>query len=125
MKASRRAKVLVVDDEPLIGISVTRLLAEWHDVSAVTEARVALERIRAGETFDVILCDVLMPVMTGVELFDALTAQAPQQADRMLFITGGAINAVTRDFLEAHRKRRIDKPFGTDALRVAIAKMAR
>jgi signal transduction histidine kinase len=125
LNTGRRAKVLVVDDEPLIGISVTRLLTQWHDVSAEVDARVALERIRAGETFDVILCDVHMPTMTGLELFAELTQFAPQQADRMLFITGGTIAASAREFLETHRKRRIDKPFGSDALRVAIAKMAR
>src|SRR5262249_54710201 len=88
--APRRAKVLVIDDEPIICFTLERLLSAEHDVIALTRAEDALQRIEAGERFDVILCDLMMPGIDGAELYDKLVREHPDQAERMIFITGGA-----------------------------------
>ena len=104
-----RARILVVDDEPLIVDALKRTLAH-HDVEVSTGAREALDRILAGERYDVILCDLLMPGMTGMELGDALARELPEQAERVVFMTGGAFTAAAKEFLDRVPNPRIEKP---------------
>jgi CheY-like chemotaxis protein len=105
-------RVLVVDDEPLIGRVVEEVLTNHH-VAVETSARAALTRLQSGEKFDRILCDLMMPDMTGMELFDRLPADVQE---RVVFLTGGAFTDRAREFLGRVSNRRLDKPFDTDAL---------
>ncbi|MCB9727058.1 MAG: response regulator [Deltaproteobacteria bacterium] len=118
--ASRRARVLVIDDEPLITTVIARTLAADHDVSTTVEAKQALDRIRGGETFDVILCDLMMPQMTGMELHAALAEFAPEQASRVIFLTGGAFTPAARSFLDLVPNQRVEKPFDAQHLRALV-----
>jgi signal transduction histidine kinase len=115
-----RGKVMVIDDEPLIAMSVSRLLGEDYDVLALTDARTALERVKKGETFDVILCDLMMPVMSGMDVFAELNKMAPNQAGRMVFVTGGAVTVEAREFLDKSTNRKVEKPFDLAKLLSAI-----
>lgn len=115
-----RRRVLVVDDEKMIGRAVRRTLGPEHDVTALTSAREALQRVVAGERFDVILCDLMMPQMTGMELHAELLRIAPDQAGRMIFITGGAFTPLARDFLEQTAHPRLEKPFDLQQLRALV-----
>ncbi len=123
--ASYRALVLVVDDELAIGMALQRILADHHDVVPLTSGREALARIEAGERFDVILSDLLMPEMTGIELYERLEKAAPDQADRMVFVTGGAFTPSAREFLDRVPNPRIDKPFEPTNLLAIIAGITR
>jgi CheY-like chemotaxis protein len=114
---ARRPRVLVVDDEPLVAAAVRRQLAREHDVEVVTTGADALERVRRGDRFDVVLCDLAMPCMTGVELAERLEGIAPAQAEALLFMTGGALTEATRRFAEAHAGRLLEKPIASEALR--------
>ena len=80
VSARRRGRILVIDDEPTILRAVQRTLAPVHEVVVIGSAEDALRRIGAGEEFDVILCDLMMPQMTGMELFTELSRVAPEQA---------------------------------------------
>jgi PAS domain S-box-containing protein len=115
--ALRRGHILVIDDEAVIGEAVRRLVAPQHEVSAVTAPEEALARIREGARYDVILCDLMMPRMTGPMLHAELTRVAPELADRMVFITGGAFTPQAREFVEQMAGRVLEKPF--DARRLA------
>jgi CheY-like chemotaxis protein len=110
----------VVDDEPAIRRAAVRLLAAEHEVVSFEDAHSAADRIRAGERFDAILCDILMPGMTGIELHRVLREVAPAQADAMIFITGGAFTAEGRAFLDGVANPVLEKPFDTPAVRRAI-----
>lgn len=99
-KSLRRARILCVDDE------------------AAT-----LARVEAGQRFDLILCDLMMPAMSGMDLHRELVRVAPDVAARVVFLTGGAITQRARDFLEGVSNPRLEKPIGIDALRNAIAEM--
>jgi CheY-like chemotaxis protein len=110
-------RVLVVDDEPLIGKVVEQVLA-GHQVVSETSARSALARVQAGEHFDRILCDLMMPDMSGMELFNQLPLAVQKQ---VVFLTGGAFTERARDFLARVPNRRIEKPFDTDTLAAALA----
>jgi hypothetical protein len=68
--AIRRGRVLVVEDEPTVIKVIERTLSRDHDVVARTNGQAALELILGGSVFDVILCDVMMPVMSGIEFYE-------------------------------------------------------
>lgn len=112
----RRGKILLVDDEAALGATVQRMLAAAHDVVCLTSARDALDRIRQGERFDVILCDLMMPDVTGMDLHAALSLEVPDQVDKMAFMTGGAFTSRAHDFLDRVRTPCIEKPFSSQDL---------
>ncbi len=113
----RRGRILVIDDEPMIGVSVRRVLAAEHDVLALPHAREALDHVRAGDRFDLILCDLMMPEMSGMDLHGELVRLDPQQAGRVVFLTGGAFSPRARAFLDGVSNRRLEKPFEPQSLR--------
>lgn len=116
--ATRRGRIFVIDDEQLITMAVRRLLSADHDVESANRAADALERLRAGESFDVILCDLMMPQMTGMDLYVELEQLGI--ADRMIFLTGGAFTPAARQFLDRIPNQRVEKPFDGRHLRALI-----
>jgi CheY-like chemotaxis protein len=116
-------RVLVVDDEPFVGASAKRILKPVCEVVAVTSAREALELVSAGLQFDLVLCDLMMPQMTGMELQEELTRRAPEIAARMLFLSGGAITPEAQQFLQA--RQWIEKPFDSQRLRTRVSEWLR
>ena len=101
-KATRQ-KILIVDDEETLARAIERSLRPDHDVTVVTRAREALARIEGGERFDVILTDVMMPEMTGMDMYERLRQVAPDQAEHVVFLTGGAFTPAAREFLDTVR----------------------
>ncbi len=115
----RLASVLVVEDEAALGRVLPRLLFP-HQVTVVERAADALTRILAGEAFDIILCDIMMPEMTGMDFHRELIRLRPEIARRVVFMSGGVFTPGVRSFLEEIPNRRIDKPLDIDALRRLI-----
>ena len=109
------ARVLVVDDEPSLGAALRRSLRDY-DVVVTVSGHEALEELAKGERFDFILCDLMMPGMSGDEVYREVQRVAPEQVERMVFITGGATTERARDFLAAVPNPAIDKPFDLTAL---------
>lgn len=123
-----RGRVLVVDDDALVSGAIRRTLARENDVDVVVSARQALERLcdPAPSRYDVVLCDLMMPEMTGMDLYDALVRTVPAVAERVVFITGGAFTPTARTFLERVENPRVEKPFDPEALRGLVrAEVAR
>jgi PAS domain S-box-containing protein len=118
---ARRGSVLVVDDDAMVGVAIRRSLESQHDVITTTSATEALVMLRAGNRFDVILCDLMMPEMTGMDLHRECRLIAPDQATRMLFLTGGAFTPRAREFFDSTENPRMDKPFDPKVLREAVA----
>jgi PAS domain S-box-containing protein len=108
--------VLVVDDEPLVGRSLVRILERRHRVTALTSAREVLERVEAGERWDVVICDLMMPQMTGMALARRLREVAPDLLPRLVFSTGGAFTEQARAFLDEGWPV-LQKPIEPQALR--------
>lgn len=121
--ASRKGRVLVVDDEPMLRGVIRRMLASEHAVEETGDAGEALRRMLAGERFDVILSDMMMPGMTGMELHAEVAKLDPRQAEKIIFITGGAFTDRAREFLDAVSNPRLDKPFTVQELRGAVNSM--
>jgi DNA-binding NtrC family response regulator len=93
-----------------------------HDVTVVESARAALDRIAAGERYDLVLSDLLMPGLSGMDLYRELSERDPPLARRVVFLTGGAFTAAAREFLQRERVECVEKPFDIDALRAVIAR---
>ncbi len=91
----------------------------------MTSAKEALSQIADGRRFDVILTDLMMPDITGMEMYEHLCRIAPDQAERMIFLTGGAFTLRAREFLDAVPNQRIEKPFEAANVLAMIAGLAR
>jgi signal transduction histidine kinase/CheY-like chemotaxis protein len=116
-----RGRILVVDDEPFVGTVLRRTLAE-HEVTVVESAQAALQRVASGERFDVVLSDLIMPGMSGMDLYRELSERDPALARRFVFLTGGTFSPAARDFLARERLECVEKPFEVDALRDLLAR---
>ncbi len=114
------ASILIIDDDPWV-CQALGLVLRHYDVTVMQEAGDALSCIRSGERFDAILCDIVMPNVDGPALYEALLAEVPDQASRVLFMTAGATTEEATDFIEAQRARILIKPFPPEDLRLEIA----
>src|SRR5438270_3173810 len=110
-RPKRRGRILVIDDEKDLTDVTREGLAGLHEVMTTQDARQALEWIAAGHRFDLILCDMMMPLMTGMEFHMRLATLAPEQANRVVFMTGGAFTPRAREFLARLPNLRLEKPF--------------
>jgi PAS domain S-box-containing protein len=116
----QRVKLLVVDDEPYICTAIQRLLRREHRVTALTTVREALALLESGERFDVILSDLMMPEQNGEDFYKELNRVAPDQAKRMIFMTGGAFTARSEEFLRSSPVPQVAKPISLEMLQGAI-----
>lgn len=116
----RRRRVLLVDDEVHLAQGLERALTPEHDVVLATSGREAKVILAADDRFDVVLCDLMMPDVTGMEVFAYLTRERPHLAGRVVFMTGGAFTARARAFLDEIPNLCIEKPFELARLRAVI-----
>lgn len=110
--------MLLIDDDRAVTRSLERLLSKDCDLTVAHDGREGLEAL-AKASFDVILCDVSMPVMNGVEFYSALRERAPKQADEIVFISGGA-NSQAEGVLATLPNVRLTKPFPIERVRELI-----
>ena len=111
-----KAKILVVDDEKVIRDLVKRVLAtEGYEVDTVDNATDALKKIE-GKRYNLLLIDIKMPGMDGVELYKRIQKIAKSLARRVIFITGDIMGADTEKFLSETKVAHIDKPFDAEQL---------
>ncbi|MBA7569005.1 Sensor kinase CckA [subsurface metagenome] len=116
----RGAKILVVDDEEAILTFLSRLLTEWgHSVETINNADTALERLKT-ERYSLILLDIKLPGMSGIELYHQIEKIAPALTRRIMFITGDIMQGTTRSFLEQAGVPHIIKPFDIEVLQKMI-----
>lgn len=99
-----RVCIMVVDDDPLMCEVLAAMLASDYEVVAFTSPRAALAAMLEGDA-ELILCDVMMPDLSGIDLYERLARERPELIDRFIFLTGGAFTERARIFL-----RRIDRP---------------
>jgi len=113
----KRAKVLVVDDEKAILDFLKRLLAEQgYDAETVEQANTALQRLHT-KRYDLILLDIKLPGMSGIELYRHIETIDLALLKRVMFITGDVMETTTRDFLSKTGASYISKPFDSEQLK--------
>ncbi len=115
----RDARILVIDDDGAVANVVKRALSR-HRVAVELDGAVAVGRIVAGEAFDLVLCDVMMPNVSGIDVYEAVKAQAPRLAATMVFLTGGAFSPAASAFLESVPNPVVRKPFTAAGLRDVV-----
>lgn len=118
-----RIRILAIDDEPVLLRSIRRMLIE-HDVTCVEGARSALRLLEGGAKYDLILSDVMMPGMTGIDFYEELSRTRPEDAHKVVFVTGGTLNSKVSSFLWSVPNSRLDKPFGAEDVRRIIRNLA-
>ncbi len=109
-QATSRRRVLVVDDEVEIGEAFALLLGARHDVVVATHGSQALQLVRAS-VFDVIFCDLMMPELSGIELYRQLLRELPSAAAKIVFMTGGVFGSGVEEFLASIQNECLEKPF--------------
>jgi len=103
-----RLNVFVIDDEERVLRYLENALAH-HVVSVESDGRRAIDRIASGD-YDIVLCDLMMPKMSGREIHAELQEKYPDAAERMLFMTGGVFAEELASFLEELPGRWVEKP---------------
>jgi len=111
-----RRRLLLIDDEASVGSSVSRLVRDRYEVHCVQDAREALRLLSGGMRFDAILCDVMMPGMSGMDFLTELERLAPDQALRTGLMTGGVFTAQAREFVGRRSRKLLEKPFERERL---------
>ena len=120
----KRLHILVVDDEPHILYYMRATLESWgHSVEVASDGAYALERAIAGD-FDVIICDLRMPHLSGRDMYQKLARQDPRAAERIIFATGDTVRGDTLQFLETLGRPYLHKPFTLSELRAALGHAA-
>ena len=120
---ARRGRLLIIDDDRAVAMVIERVLGVDHDVTTVYRAQDALERLAAGEVYDAILCDLIMPEMTGMDLYEELLRSAPDLTGRLVFVTGAVSSTVERGFLEHVGCPWLEKPFELSSLRGVVSRL--
>jgi PAS domain S-box-containing protein len=119
-----RRRILIVDDDRPVAAAVA-LELEDHDVVVAGSGREAFEILRHDPSFDVVLCDLMMPEMSGMDLYTWLRPIEPSLVDRFVFMSGGAFTPRAERFLAETTNPRLDKPFPPDELRKVVSGVIR
>lgn len=111
-------RVLVIDDEAAVGRTIQRLLGEQYEVIVLTAGSEAIDLLMGSDAeFDLILCDLTMPDVTGMDVYTKIVQTRPDIGQRFVFMTGGTFSPRTRDFLDQVPNERLDKPFDLQTVR--------
>ncbi len=122
--SSTSGRFLVIDDEPLVGRSIMRVLGREHDTVVVISGAEAQELLAKDQGFDGILCDLMMPGITGMDVYEWLAAKHPNLARRTVFLTGGAFTPRMREFLARAKNTVMQKPYKPETIRTWAREMA-
>jgi signal transduction histidine kinase/ActR/RegA family two-component response regulator len=120
-----RRRLLAIDDEALLLKAYRRMLGDAHELTTALGGTEALRLLERDTAFDVILCDLQMPEMSGMEVHAAVRERYPALADRFIFVTGGAFSSDARKFLEDAVSTVIQKPFRVEDMMALIDRTAR
>ena len=122
---AHRSRILIVDDERAMRTTLAALLSDRYDVVTADSGASAIGTLKGDRAFDAVLCDLMMPDVSGVDVYAWMQAEAPALALRVVFMTGGAFTPRARDLLERVPNRHVEKPFELNELSAALEKATR
>jgi DNA-binding response OmpR family regulator len=118
-------RALVVDDELVVGQIICRVLEQMgYEVDHALDGDQALGLARQV-SYDVVICDLLMPRVNGMALYDVWQDEAPRMARRTVFVTGDNLGSETSSFIRRTGCRCIFKPFRLSELTEVVAQVER
>lgn len=118
-------RMLLIDDEPMILATLAMLLSKQYDVVTASSGSEARDMLQSDRGFDVLLCDLMMADVSGMDLHRSVLALDPQLARRMVFMTGGAYTEAAERFLLEVPNPRVVKPFELSDLQSALHEVLR
>ncbi|NTX63226.1 PAS domain S-box protein [Myxococcus sp. CA051A] len=121
--SERSGRLLVIDDEPAVGRSLARIIGKRHQVTVVGSGEEALTKLTSGGPFDAIFCDLMMPGITGMDVYERVREREPGLSLRFIFITGGSYTTRARQFLERIPNPRIEKPFDAQMIQQIVGEV--
>jgi PAS domain S-box-containing protein len=121
--SQERGKILIVEDEPVVAHLLERVLSREHLVERASDGVDALARLRHEQDYDIVLCDVMMPRMNGMELFERVASAYPKLASRFVFMTGGATRPDVQAFLDSVPNEKLYKPFSVPAVKSLVSRL--
>ena len=121
----RSRRIIVIDDEPLLGQTLRLAFEGTYEVVVATSGEIALELLEQEADFDLVLCDVKMPEVSGIEVYERIVARRPELAERFVFMTGGAVTQEASEFLARHPGAQIEKPFDIAQLEALLERRAK
>jgi PAS domain S-box-containing protein len=119
IQASLKSKILILDDEEMIGKVITLLLAD-HETTYFSDATKALEYLDGGDDVDIIICDLMMPGMSGVDFYNTLMKRG-QLHEKIIFMSGGACTPQTQEFIDSLTTPVIYKPFDSSEIKSLVS----
>lgn len=117
------SRVLVIDDDTAVAKMIAHILRASHEVVTETSPESALARLTAGEAFDLILCDITMPEMSGIQVYEAIHDLGRGLAARFAFMTGGGLSSEEDGYLSRAGVPRLEKPFRPAELRGRVREL--
>jgi PAS domain S-box-containing protein len=118
------ARILIVDDEPAILRALSRVL-QGYQVTRALSGREAVSRIEHSGPYDVVFCDVMMPELSGIDVYERAKQVCPGQEQRIVFITGGAFTEHAAKFIESIDNPKLGKPFDAGEVRALVKALTR
>ncbi|WP_426756193.1 hybrid sensor histidine kinase/response regulator [Myxococcus sp. Y35] len=122
-RTERRGQVLVIDDEPAVGRSLARIIGMRHRVTVVNNGEDALAVLTSGAPFDAVFCDLMMPGISGMDVYERVRERGDGIAERFIFITGGSYTTRARQFLERVPNLQIEKPFDVESIHQSLGEL--
>lgn len=119
-----RLRVLVADDEPAFVRAVERLLSDDHEVLTAADGEEAWDYLLEGDPIDVVLLDVMMPRLNGMEIFDRLSEERPELVSRVGFVTGGTARERVERYLARAGRPILRKPFDAEKVLALLRHLA-
>ncbi len=121
MVPGRRVRILCIDDEPLITRMMARVM-HGHEVFEYSDGCAAIAYLVGPERphYDVIVCDVIMPGCSGMDVYRAVERDRPDLLPRIVFSSGATIVPGIDSFLLSVPNAKVDKPFHIDRLRAVL-----
>lgn len=120
----RVPRVAVIDDEQMILNVVTRCLRDYVVVSH-NDGESAIEwlrdLVRLRRAPDLVLCDLCLGGVSGIDVYDAIERELPSLADRVVFLTGGSCSSRDEAFLASREAATLRKPFTPATLRAWVS----
>jgi CheY-like chemotaxis protein len=120
--STARLRILIVDDEPLVGRMIARLM-HAHEVTTVTSGEAALATLATDDRFDAILCDLIMPEMSGVKLAAAIADRHGDLRSRMAFLAGRNVSPDAKRMLAGGDTRWVTKPVRYAQLAICVSEI--
>jgi PAS domain S-box-containing protein len=122
---AHRARILIVDDERAMRTTLAALLSDRYDVLTADSGASAIGTLKKDPAFDAVLCDLMMPEVSGVDVYAWMQSEAPELAQKVVFMTGGAFTTRARELLDRVPNRHVEKPFELGELSAALERVTR